>query len=96
MTKKDYVLIAGAIKEQWKRTVRAHGKGEYSLQVHWTALEISYALKKENPRFDNNKFLEACGIQDETCTVCKKKMPEAEMIDGLTQKAYCTKCWGEA
>ena len=61
MTRKDYVLLAGALKEsrpiwdvaderldQWQETVRA----------------IVYALETDNPRFDYDKFCAACGLED--------------------------------
>ena len=57
MTKKDYAVLAGALKEAkpdspesvegWKRVVS----------------EILFALSKENPRFEPIKFLAAVGIK---------------------------------
>lgn len=64
MTKKDYELIARAIKRQWTIQVSITGTGDKSLAIHETALRIAYALKTENPRFDKDKFLQACGIED--------------------------------
>lgn len=62
MTKKDYELIASAIKQQWVATVKACGKGERSIQVHHTASRIADALAQDNPSFDRNRFLAACGV----------------------------------
>lgn len=63
MIRKDYNLIAAAIKEQWLATVAAHGKGQRSLQVHNTAARIATAIEQQNANFDRERFLAACGIE---------------------------------
>lgn len=55
MTKKDYELIALVI-----RTTNESGDldGAVTLAVNFEAV-----LKKENPKFDGDKFLTACGVK---------------------------------
>lgn len=55
MTKKDYELIALVI-----RTTNENGDldGAVTLAVNFEAV-----LKKENPKFDGDKFLAACGVK---------------------------------
>ena len=54
MTKKDYVLIAGAIRE----TISFFDfhQQEQTTGVEQTMIRIEIALKKENPKFDIEKF----------------------------------------
>lgn len=56
MTKKDYELIAKAI--------RPTHNGYFELDAN--ACQLVYvladALQSDNPRFDRTKFLEACGV----------------------------------
>ena len=69
MTKKDYELIAAAIK----RTVdeaRAYEHPAYGLSIRLSALEdlandLAGELTKTNPRFDQRRFLVACGVLPE-------------------------------
>lgn len=65
MTKKDYVLIAAALKEarlQVPQTDTLHHTCE--LLGHSTAARVlAYALAKTNPKFDRARFLAACGVQ---------------------------------
>jgi hypothetical protein len=60
MTRKDYVLIAAALRE-------SHIYDEHeatALNQHaFTARCLSAALAKDNPRFDRERFLTACGVQ---------------------------------
>lgn len=63
MTRKDYKLIADAIR---KATPVALNEKELPLlrQAHAnTALRIADALGAENARFDREKFLLACGVE---------------------------------
>jgi len=60
MTRKDYELIAAAIREEvnlWR------DGSESQHMVGKTAKAISTALAKDNPRFDRDRFLRACGIE---------------------------------
>ena len=53
MTKKDYAIIAKAIAN----TYDISDIGRASV-----ANEIARALAADNPRFDRNRFLTACGV----------------------------------
>lgn len=74
MTKKDYELIAFAIRAQINGTnqeIREFGgeqAKEYGLfnrvnGMKMVAWSIADDLQAENPRFDRVKFLNACGIE---------------------------------
>ena len=56
MRKKDYELIANTLR--YTRPV-----GDV-LVDHWqyTCLSFADELQSDNPRFDRNKFLKACGV----------------------------------
>lgn len=57
MTKKDYELIAKTI-----RTTYENG----DLDGYFTLVfDLADAFKANNPRFSENKFLEACGISSD-------------------------------
>jgi hypothetical protein len=65
MTKKDYVLIAAALKagrtpprEESDTLVN----NAYQAQHLDIAYALSNALARENPRFDRARFLAACGV----------------------------------
>jgi hypothetical protein len=56
MTKKDYILIAKALRES-----RLYCETESQRRgVQRAELTIARALKADNPRFDRERFLEAC------------------------------------
>lgn len=57
MTRKDYVLIAEAI-----RKVYSDHHPDDCFGVDWTARAIADALSRDKPRFDRTRFLEACGV----------------------------------
>ena len=65
MTKKDYVLIAAALKDA-KRPLCPDWTLNDCLRVDqgWTAavMHVTSALNAENPRFDRTRFLAACGV----------------------------------
>ena len=66
MTKKDYELIASAIK-QFKDWWNIDSKPSKTMRLF--AEEISNALASKNPRFDKQKFLKACGVEvDKKCS----------------------------
>lgn len=56
MTKKDYELIAREIKD-------GEMLGNAFETKNTIALKLAKALQAENPRFDKEKFLKACGIE---------------------------------
>ena len=64
MTRKDYILIASRI-----RISREAPLGEHICQDSWNracedvACSIATALATDNPRFDRERFLKACGVQ---------------------------------
>ena len=57
MTKKDYKLIALSIA-----TVKASSEVHNHPMIKWVAEELADNLAQDNPRFDKNKFLAACGF----------------------------------
>ena len=57
MTRKDFELIAKAIKES---ALVAGPRGKEQLEA--TAVNVAYALMSTNERFDHDRFLAACGI----------------------------------
>lgn len=64
MTRKDYVLIADALK--CVRTSAA-GRDEGELEdrlAQWSedCEAVADALANDNPRFDRDRFLKACGV----------------------------------
>lgn len=73
MTRKDYVLIAGAIKSvlnvvseeidnpNLSDRGRAVLAGERA-GIHGTALRLADTLRQDNPRFEWKRFMVACGF----------------------------------
>ena len=55
MTRKDYVLIAEAISG----AVKAHGETGC---VRLAAENLAHLLRRDNPRFERARFMEACGF----------------------------------
>jgi hypothetical protein len=53
MTRKDYVMIAEVIATSW------HTSAETKREL---AVNMAEALETDNPRFDREKFLRACGV----------------------------------
>lgn len=58
MTRKDYVLLADALKV----AVNALNPPE-CLGAFLAANEIAHVLANDNPRFDRRRFLKACGLE---------------------------------
>lgn len=63
MTRKDYILIAAALREPLQAF-------DDPAQTHaalcvWeeTARNIARALGRDNPRFDGDRFLKAAGVE---------------------------------
>ena len=61
MTRKDYVLIAAAIKAA--ATEYPDERPDAEQQQEDVAFSIAEALASDNPRFDRERFLKACGVQ---------------------------------
>lgn len=65
MTKKDYELIAEAIKDAKSHLLYATtNAGETKRAVSHIADILAIRLEKENPRFNADKFYQACGGQE--------------------------------
>lgn len=65
MTKKDYVLLAAALKASRCEfeSGSEYGRGVRT-QFEVTALKLATALQSDNQRFDRERFLKACGVND--------------------------------
>jgi len=66
MTRKDFQLIADAVRQL--RTFEAHDaelSEDVAHAVRWSSVAdtLASALATTNPRFDRDRFLEACGQQ---------------------------------
>ena len=59
MTKKDYEIIAGGIRYMVEKNSPNHDM--YTL--HGLANLYCLILEKQNPKFDRDKFITACGIE---------------------------------
>ena len=59
MTRKDYVLIAAALDA----ARRASNDDDVQEGVTFAARHLCIDLAATNPRFDRERFLEACGVQ---------------------------------
>lgn len=57
MTKKHYELIASVFKEAFDPKGIAQ-----TFTVRLLADEMAEALKLDNPKFDRERFLQACGV----------------------------------
>ena len=64
MTKKDYELIAKAIRDEteWVRNTDGYGEVIQERKIHPNDLMVVLGLhfEKENPNFDKFKFWDAC------------------------------------
>ena len=62
MTKKDYVLIAEAMRNV---DYLLSNRNTFSFDVFPVICNIvANSLSSNNPRFDRNKFLTACGVKE--------------------------------
>jgi hypothetical protein len=59
MTRKDYQLIAAALKDAREANV-VYTNGEHVTDL--CAVRVANALESDNPRFDRARFLAACGV----------------------------------
>lgn len=59
MTRKDYELIAGVFRYE----IEAEPHDGRRDAVIDTAERMAVELKADNPRFDSNRFLKACGAR---------------------------------
>jgi hypothetical protein len=66
MTRKDYVMIAGILKDCNLIPTLNKNKEEGLIQadiLFTVASQLAYKLEQDNPRFDRAKFLTACGVK---------------------------------
>lgn len=59
MSKKDYELIAGAVK----LSVENMDKPAHKDTLESVLYSIAWHLSIDNPRFDRQRFIEACGVE---------------------------------
>ena len=57
MTRKDYILLADALRAAIEALDEPRRMG-----AKLAATEIAHRLEDENPRFDYERFLKACGL----------------------------------
>jgi hypothetical protein len=63
MSRKDYVLIAAALKFTKPEPLAGLPVDSAIIDTwHNTASELAAALARDNPRFDMSRFLKACGF----------------------------------
>ena len=73
MTKKDYQLIAEAIKQinesiHYSKNTKIDSRLVTTILDHLVYEALGQALKKDNPNFNYVKFYEACGLENQTET----------------------------
>jgi len=65
MTRKDYILIAAALKAVTE--VPLGGTKDYAIGaaagIAYATRELASRLGRDNPRFDRERFLKAAGVQ---------------------------------
>lgn len=57
MTRKDYVAIAAAIRKEV-----IYSGSETTTALKSVADSIADIMKRDNPRFDRSRFIDACGF----------------------------------
>lgn len=64
-TRQHYKAIAEIIKEQQKEASKACGMGfSFTCKIGRLAIELADYFAKDNPRFDRERFLAACGLTE--------------------------------
>lgn len=66
MSRKDYELIARAIYGSLIQSGSLESQDRFIDQHRMTARHVANALERENPRFDRDRFIEACGVLTNT------------------------------
>ena len=61
MTRKDYIIIANSLLITRKGYSRAWNP-DASLAFDMVCENLADVFTKDNPKFDREKFLEACGV----------------------------------
>lgn len=59
MTRKDYVMIAETLADLM---ADFNNGGDDTISLTLVAVELAETLAKDNPRFDRDRFLTACGV----------------------------------
>jgi hypothetical protein len=72
MTKKDYEVIAKAIYWSLIQSSKLEWQDHYIDQFRMTARHVANALERENPRFNRDLFMQACGVGVLTNTETKR------------------------
>lgn len=67
MTKRDYMLIAQTFAHMLDKNNQPAERPEDELFGRWEGLcdaarQFAHVLAQENPRFDRDRFLKACGV----------------------------------
>lgn len=60
MNRKDYELIAQAIREELKSAEFAVAE---VMAIRHVVSALAVAMRRENPRFDTDRFVRACGFE---------------------------------
>ena len=60
MTRKDYVLIANALRAAMISTPSNNGAHAWNNGIWMASIELADALQSDNPRFNRERFLNAC------------------------------------
>ena len=66
MTRKDYEAIAQVMNDQiWSDSPFENNRYDTGRALQWevTCKALADCFKRDNPRFDRTKFLEACGME---------------------------------
>ena len=65
MTRKDYIKLAAAIRAQRDIQQSTEPRGKfYRAAIDAVAESIAAVLAADNPNFDRQRFLTACGLED--------------------------------
>lgn len=64
MTRKDYKMIARAIRLQYNIAKMAD-EDAAMLRIRKIAGDMAHMFDEDNPRFDGDKFMEACAVLEE-------------------------------
>lgn len=62
MTRKDYVLIAEAFKQEAEQYFDRGEESAEKAAIRLTAQRMARMLESDNARFDRARFLRACGF----------------------------------
>ena len=63
MTRKDYVAFAALIKSHMTGDLEHETSHQNDMKVSGMARDMADLFSRDNPRFDRERFLKACGVQ---------------------------------